>query len=61
METGKYANMRGCNSAKVIQVIRTITPIGEGTEKNPVRYKFQYWDLEGHLLAEQDELSRNCD
>lgn len=45
---------RGTESAKVIEVIKTITVIGEGTTENMVRPLHQYWSLEGKLLAEYD-------
>lgn len=45
---------RGTDSAKVIPVIVTTSIKGEGTEEDPVRYVYQYWDLEGNLLAEDD-------
>ena len=45
---------RGTDNAKVIKVIRTESLIGVGTEKDPVRTIFQYWDLKGQLLATSD-------
>lgn len=48
--------MDGTQSAEVIQVIRTRAKRGEGTEKDPVRIVTQYWDFEGHILAEDDPL-----
>lgn len=45
---------RGTDSAKVIQVIETISTRGKGTEENPCRIVHQYWSLEGELLAEND-------
>lgn len=46
--------LRGTDNAKVIKVIRTESLIGAGTEKDPVRTIFQYWDLKGQLLATSD-------
>lgn len=43
-------------SAEVIKVIRTRSKRGEGTEKDPVRIVTQYWDFEGHFLAEDDPI-----
>lgn len=53
----------GCKGAKVIAVIQTTATIGEGTEKDPCRYKYQYWDLSGKLLAEHDTIveAEDCD
>lgn len=45
---------RGVDSAKIIKVIETKAVKGNGTEENPVRYVYQYWDFEGNLLAERD-------
>ncbi|WP_425539999.1 hypothetical protein [Microaceticoccus formicicus] len=43
-------------TAENVLVIRTIVTIGEGTEENPSRYCYQYWSLEGELLAERDTI-----
>jgi len=45
---------RGTDGAKVIQVIETKTIKGLGTQNDPVRFVFQYWDFDGNLLAERD-------
>lgn len=45
---------RGTDEARVIKVIQTVSLKGAGTEKNPVRYIYQYWDFKGKLLAEHD-------
>ncbi len=45
---------RGTENAKVMQVIETKSLIGAGTEKDPVRFIYQYWDFEGNLLASKD-------
>ena len=45
---------RGTDSAKVIQVIETLSLRGRGTEEDPVRAISQYWNFEGELLAERD-------
>lgn len=53
---------RGTDKAKVIKVIMTVSIKGAGTEKDPVRYVYQYWDFKGKLLAERDTYldSINC-
>ncbi|MDH4241018.1 MAG: carboxypeptidase [Phycisphaerae bacterium] len=43
-------------SAKVVKVIFTVSHRGSGTEKDPARLIYQYWSLEGELLAEHDTL-----
>lgn len=48
------ARPRGTDEAKIIKVIKTVSLIGAGVEKNPVRYIIQYWDLKGKLLASKD-------
>ena len=40
---------------EVMQVIRTKTKIGSGTEDDPNRYEIKYWSLDGELLAVSDE------
>ena len=48
------ATPRGVDNVKVIEVIETKALKGKGTEENPVRYVYQYWDFGGNLLAERD-------
>ena len=45
---------RGCDSARIEQVIVTKALKGAGTENDPVREVIQYWDLEGKLLWTDD-------
>jgi len=45
---------RGTDSARVIQVIETVSLRGVGTEKDMCREVKQYWDFNGNLLAEYD-------
>lgn len=51
--------MKGTDSAKVIQVIETRTCIGKGTQEDVCRYLYQYWNLEGKLLAEHDPVEED--
>ena len=44
------------NSAKLIEVIMTVSNRGNGTVENPHREVIQYWDLEGEMLAEVDPI-----
>ena len=53
---GRMARPRGTDEAKVIQVIKTKSLLGDGTQKDPARYIYQYWDFEGKLLATHDTL-----
>ena len=45
---------RGTDSAKVIQVIKTISIRGSGTDNDPVRAVKQLWSFDGGLIAESD-------
>lgn len=47
--------MRGIRQVEVVKVIKTNTVIGKGTEEDPVRGVIQYWDMEGHMIAEEDD------
>ncbi|MBQ8297679.1 MAG: carboxypeptidase [Ruminococcus sp.] len=47
------SNNSGCKQAEVVQVIKTRTIVGTGTENDPVREVVQYWDLDGKLIAEK--------
>ena len=52
---------RGTDKAEVMQVIKTTSFLRLGTEKDPIRYVYQYWDFEGNLLAEHDVLKEAID
>ncbi len=45
---------RGTDSARIIQVIETVSVRGAGTNEDLCRLVTQYWDFEGNLLAEND-------
>lgn len=49
---------RGTDSAQVIQVIKTESMRGEGTQEDLCRMVTQYWDFDGNLLAENDPCSK---
>lgn len=46
-------------SARVIQVIETISVRGKGTVNDPMRPVRQYWSFDGKLLADDDEVLRD--
>lgn len=48
---------KGVWSAEVISVIQTKITVGEGTKENPARYYYQYWSLDGEILATKDDLN----
>lgn len=52
MEQKITAIPRGCDSARVEQVIVTRALKGAGTEDDPYREVSQYWSLTGKLLFE---------
>lgn len=43
-------------NTEIIQLIRTVSFYGNGTEDNPNRFIEQYWSLDGKLLATVDPL-----
>lgn len=53
------ARARGTDKVKVIKVIKTESIVGDGTEKDPVRLIYQYWDFKGNLLANHDTINDN--
>ena len=54
------ARPRGTDSAQVIQVIKTESLRGEGTQEDLCRIVTQYWDFDGNLLAENDPCITEC-
>ena len=55
----KKSNLQKTKSARVIQVIETVTLAGDGTDANPVYEVHQYWTLDGKLLAKPVEMEQN--
>lgn len=49
--------LRGCDGAKLEQVIVTRALKGSGTENDPFREVVQYWSIDGKLLFENDFLT----
>lgn len=45
--------MKGTVAAKIIEVIRTVSVVGKGTDDDPVREVAQYWTVDGRLIAEE--------
>lgn len=45
---------KGTDSAKVIQVIRTVALKGSGSEDDPCRLVAQYWTLSGRPICEEE-------
>ena len=46
---------RGCDSARVEQVIVTRALKGAGTEDDPCRKVIQYWTLDGELIVTRSQ------
>lgn len=58
MEQKITAIPRGCDSARVEQMIVTRALKGAGTEDDPCREVSQYWSLTGKLLFELTDEDR---
>lgn len=54
MDNKKAVRPRGTDSARVIQVIETMSLRGSGEERDPVRAVKQFWAFDGSLIAESD-------
>lgn len=57
MDEKKTAHPGRVDSAKVIQVIQTVSRAGNGSESNPNRFVTAFWSLDGELLAVNDPIS----
>ena len=55
MEKKITAIPRGCDSARVEQVIVTRALKGAGTEDDPCREAIQYWTLDGELIVTRSQ------
>ena len=42
--------------AELVEVIKTETTEGDGTEGNPVRTVIRYWDKSGELITEKTKI-----
>lgn len=51
----KNIKLRGCDSAKIEQLIVTKSIKGAGTECDPYREVTQHWTFDGKLLFEMEE------
>lgn len=47
----KKLNLQETKSARVIQVIETVSLAGDGTDESPLYEVHQYWSPDGKLLA----------
>ena len=52
----KKPNLQETKSARVMQVIETISLTGDGTNESPLYEMRQYWSLDGKLLAKSEPL-----
>lgn len=59
MEKSQRLHVNSVDSVEVIQVIRVTSYIGDGTQEDPARYLYHYWDLEGTLLATKDTIENS--
>lgn len=47
------------DSVQLLQVIAVQCDRGFGRADDPIRTVFQYWSLDGRLLAERDEINES--
>jgi hypothetical protein len=47
-------------TAKLIEVIETVSLRGNGSKSEPIREVTQYWSKDGQLLAEKDTITSDC-
>lgn len=47
--------MQGIISVQIVEMIKTETVVGVGTENNPVRTVVQYWDKQENLICTKDD------
>ncbi len=52
----KLSRPNGVNSVKLVTVIETKLIRGKGTNQDPCRTVYQYWNSDGELLAENDTI-----
>lgn len=50
----KASNLQKTKSARVIQVIETVSLAGDGTDAHPICEIHQYWSLDGKPLAKSE-------
>ena len=53
----KASNFQKTKSARVVQVIETVSLAGDGTDAHPIYEIHQYWRLDGKLLAKSELLA----
>ena len=41
-------------SVRIVPLIETVITIGKGTEDDPMRYLYQYWDYNGNMVAQNE-------
>lgn len=54
MENKELIARSKSRNVKVVQVILVETVTGEGTKEDPLRVIYEYWSLDGVLLAVSD-------
>lgn len=45
--------MQGIQRIEIVEVIKTKTVVGKGTEEDPVREVVQYWEKNGQLITNE--------
>lgn len=61
MNARKPLRLQTPREVKVIEVIRVESVRGAGEEADPIRPVYQYYSLDGNLLAEWDTIERSPD
>lgn len=57
MSAKETVHLGRVDSAKIIQVIQTVSRAGNGSESNPNRLVTAFWSFDGELLAVNDPIS----
>ena len=53
--TSEKRNFQKIKKAELVEVIRTESVEGDGTEKETVRTVTRYWEKDGRLIGERDK------
>lgn len=48
--------MHGIEKVEIVEVIRTTTVVGNGTKVHPIKTVVQYWNKNGRLISEEDQV-----
>lgn len=54
MKREMFPRLNDLRKVHIIQVIEVVRVIGEGTDEDPARMIYEYFDFEGKLLSRSD-------